>query len=663
MWTIVALVLSLVVSANAQGVSLLGDSDFNASIDSADLRADAGGQDWYESRQDVPTLVTLDLTNVGGNATKKAKLTASTVGNAYLTQEFSTPQTQQFAAQWDIYVDSILDRPDSSYDRAAWVFIGDDTGTTPNRIGPNAEDSERFVYLGFYKPGGGTSGTMDLIARQSSAAATTYTTVATGLSLKRWYTIRVYCDLAQDTYEVYIDGQLQGTVKARTPKDSVTHISFAEWPQDEGAAIFYVDNVTAESSAADQTSDDRVADVAIQSDGKIVALGHRIREDDRGRSGEFCLARYNTDGSLDASFSSDGYVTTHIAARSDDPECVIIQPDGKIIAAGACTHDNYDRDFALVRYLANGEMDPSFGDDGIVFTDLESGSTDHIADIALQPDGKIVAVGMSDINGRWDFALARYDRFGNLDPTFSGDGKVITPMGTDMDMAESVAIRPDGKIVVVGQVWDEVNWDYEIGLARYNTDGSLDGSFSWPDGKLIADISGEDDYINSMVLQPDGKIVLAGRSDDALLVARYNPNGSRDASFMGAGIFRISIGLGGGAAASVALQPDGKIVAAGYSNSGDNYLDFTLVRCNADGSLDESFGVDGIATSDFASSHDVAYSVALQSDGKIVMAGYTAEFEPPEQYDNFDFALTRHNTDGSLDLSFSGDGKVTTDFP
>ncbi|MBN1508540.1 MAG: PASTA domain-containing protein [Sedimentisphaerales bacterium] len=228
-------------------VPLLVDGDFDVSSDSTALRANSGSQDWYESREDVPTLVTLDTANVGGNATKKVKLTGSATGSACLTQEFSTPQAQQFAAQWDIYVDSILDRPGSSYDRAAWVFIGDDTGTTAGRTGPNAEDSERFVYLGFYKAGGGSSGTMELVAREGSTSATTFTTVATGLSLKKWYTITVVCDMTQDNYDVYVDGKLKKTVKARTPKSSVTHISFAEWAQSEGAATFYVDNVVAEA--------------------------------------------------------------------------------------------------------------------------------------------------------------------------------------------------------------------------------------------------------------------------------------------------------------------------------------------------------------------------------------------------------------------------------
>jgi len=226
-----------IVGGSLAPAQILVDADFNASSDSAALRANSAGQDWCESRQDVPTLLSLDRTPVGGNATAKAKFTASSTGNAYLTQEFSSPQRQTFSVQWDIYVDSILDLPDHP-DRAGWMLIGDDTGTDPARIGPNAEDSERFVYMAFYKDGGGTTGTMDLVARES-----VYTTVATGLNLKQWYTIKVTLDLADDTYDVYVNGQHKATIAARTPKGSITHVSFAQW--NDGAGAFYVDNVTA----------------------------------------------------------------------------------------------------------------------------------------------------------------------------------------------------------------------------------------------------------------------------------------------------------------------------------------------------------------------------------------------------------------------------------
>lgn len=154
----------------------------------------------------------------------------------------------QVSIQWDIYVDSILFQNFSGNptgnpqpDRAAWMLIGDDTGTDPTRIGPNAEDSERFVYLAFYKNGGGSSGTMDLVARGRTDSWTNFTTVASNLQMKRWYTIKVTLNLGAGTYDVYVDGTRMATVTSRNSKSSVTHLSFAQW--DDGAGSFYVDNV------------------------------------------------------------------------------------------------------------------------------------------------------------------------------------------------------------------------------------------------------------------------------------------------------------------------------------------------------------------------------------------------------------------------------------
>lgn len=218
---------------------LLVDSEFNDSTSSEDLRANGAGQDWYESRNQYPSLLFLDENDVGGNAGKKAGFVANSSSNAYLTQEFSSPQTGVFTVQWDIYVDSILDITGNP-DRAGWMLIGDDT-TAGN--GPNAYNDERFVYMAFFKDGGGTTGTMDLVARDRDDGWTAFTTIATGLSLKQWYTIKVVCDLIADTYDVYIDGVFKATVSSRRLKDSVTHISFAQW--NDGAGAFYVDNVFA----------------------------------------------------------------------------------------------------------------------------------------------------------------------------------------------------------------------------------------------------------------------------------------------------------------------------------------------------------------------------------------------------------------------------------
>ena len=221
------------------GGPLLKDSDFNANMDDDDLRGSIPpGEYWYESREDDPSLLTLHTTNIGGNSTKKAGFAASSSGNAYLTQQFSAAQTGIFAVQWDIYVEEIVDI--SGTDRAGWMLIGDNSGST--RPGPNSDEGERFVLMGFFKNGGGTSGTMDLVAMDRDDAWSGYTTITTGLNIGEWYTIRVICNVPAGTYDVYVDGTYQATVTSRQPKDSVTHISFAQWH--DGAGAFYVDNVS-----------------------------------------------------------------------------------------------------------------------------------------------------------------------------------------------------------------------------------------------------------------------------------------------------------------------------------------------------------------------------------------------------------------------------------
>jgi uncharacterized repeat protein (TIGR02543 family) len=217
---------------------ILVDSEFTSSADSADLRNNSTSQDWYESRNNVPTLLFLDTNSIGGNTGKKAGFTASSSGNAYLTQEFSAAQTGRFSVQWDVYIDSILDI--SGTDRAGWMMIGDDFD---GASGPNQPANERFVYMAFYKNGGGTSGTMDLVAKNSTDAFTANATIASGLSLKQWYTIRVVCNVPAKTYDVYVDGVFVATVSSAFARTSVTHISFAQW--NDGAGAFFVDNVYA----------------------------------------------------------------------------------------------------------------------------------------------------------------------------------------------------------------------------------------------------------------------------------------------------------------------------------------------------------------------------------------------------------------------------------
>ncbi|MBE3137904.1 MAG: DUF2341 domain-containing protein, partial [Thermoplasmata archaeon] len=211
---------------------LLVDSMFDTSVDSADLRANSTSQDWYESRNNVPTQLTLDESNIGGNVGKKAMFTGSTAGNAYMSQEFSSAQSGQVSVVWDVYVVEIVPTYNS-----AWMFIGDNSVNTGSDAGkgPCSTAAERFARLSFTNDG---SGGMNLIGRSGS---TTDVTIMTGLSLNTWYTLKVVADLDTDTYDVYVDGLYQTTLNAHTPKSSVTHVSFATW--NDGPGTFYIDNV------------------------------------------------------------------------------------------------------------------------------------------------------------------------------------------------------------------------------------------------------------------------------------------------------------------------------------------------------------------------------------------------------------------------------------
>ncbi len=362
-------------------------------------------------------------------------------------------------------------------------------------------------------------------------------------------------------------------------------------------------------------------------------------------------------GELDTTFGSGGIVVTPIGDFEDRGTGIAIQTDGKILVAGySDSHigpgsTNYD--FALMRYNADGSRDTSFGALGRVITAIGP-AHDQGRGLAIQTDGKIVLVGSSENGSNTDFAVVRYNTDGSLDTSFGVGGKVTTAIGSASDSAQSVAIQADGKIVVAGYSYNGSNND--IAVVRYNANGSLDTSFDG-DGKVVTDMAGLKDGANGVVIQPDGKIVVAGSanngSDDDFAVVRYNADGSLDTSFDGDGKVTTAVGSTSEVGYSVILQSDGKIVVAGASSNGINN-DFAVVRYNTDGSLDSSFDGDGKVTTAIGSGTDTASGVALQADGKMVVAGTS------NNGTNNDFALARYNADGSLDTSFGSSGTVMT---
>jgi uncharacterized delta-60 repeat protein len=252
------------------------------------------------------------------------------------------------------------------------------------------------------------------------------------------------------------------------------------------------------------------ASVAVQPDGKIVAAGNVSAP----VNFDFGLSRYNTDGTLDLSFGVGGKVTTTFGGQSDVLASVAIQQDGKIIVAGGAVISLFSN-FALARYNSNGTLDASFGTGGKVTTNFSGSTFESFAEsVAVQLDGKIVAAGGVDTSGGFDFALVRYNSDGTLDASFGTSGKVTTDFTSPSDFALSVAIQQDGSIVAAGRTFTGPDSDsFHSALARYNGNGTLDASFG-TGGKVTNIFGGQRDILNSVAIQQDGKIVAAGGVTD-----------------------------------------------------------------------------------------------------------------------------------------------------
>jgi len=368
-----------------------------------------------------------------------------------------------------------------------------------------------------------------------------------------------------------------------------------------------------------RVGDSEAYGLAIQADGKIVAAGVANRGFGDSR---FALTRYNLNGSLDRTFSGDGKVTTNFTPGGDPANDVAVLPGGRIVAVGEAG----GRQFGVARYWGNGTLDRTFGGDGKVTTNFERGS-DRAFGVAIQMDKKIIAVGrVAGSGGR--FGLARYNTNGTLDITFGGDGKVGTNFTTRNDAASGVAIQPDGKILAAGSAGRYQYSHGQFALARYNPDGTLDPTFGGT-GKVVTDFTGGDEGALGVAIQSDGKIVTVGEATDIddesntdFALARYNADGAPDQSFGSGGQVRTDL-VYGDSAAAVQIQADGKLVVAGTAET-----EFTIARYNSDGALDASFGNGGVVFLHFPVGFPPsAYALALQSNGRIVAAGTTDQVD------------------------------------
>jgi uncharacterized delta-60 repeat protein len=370
-------------------------------------------------------------------------------------------------------------------------------------------------------------------------------------------------------------------------------------------------------------------------------------------------------GALDASFGTGGRVRAALSFSDDIANAAAVQQDGKIITAGLSTAVTGTMFFTIARFQPNGALDTTFGF-------RQNGWTDDIVGTAraleLQPDGKIVAAGDTGalLLSNSDFLIARYNTNGTLDTTFGSqsNGSVTMGMGYDHDVVRSLAIQADGKIIVAGDGLNSGSSNYVSIIARFNADGTPDTSFA-DGGKRIMDTIGTASQALVVKVQSDGMIVVGGEFRDgsgpaSFYLARYDSNGAPDISF-NSGIVTASPGADPGLA-DIAILPNGKIIVAGTTNSNTN-ADLFLMRYNADGTLDTTFGSTGtVITNDVMNGRETASGLAVQTDGKIVVS---ATFQPSTgTILTIDFAVFRYDADGALDTTFGGNGygMVTTDF-
>jgi uncharacterized delta-60 repeat protein len=367
---------------------------------------------------------------------------------------------------------------------------------------------------------------------------------------------------------------------------------------------------------------------------------------------------WSQDGTLDPTFAGDGLVITTLGTFDDAAIGMALQRDRRIVVVG---HTYLDGRYAFVvaRYLLNGAPDSSFGTNGVTTTFIGTGDARAQA-VAIQNDGDIVVAGLSVIDAREVLTVARYnEKTGALDNTFNGTGIVQTPVGTGWSAAHAVAIDAEGRIMAAG--YSQSGPDYVMALVRYQKNGELDPTFG-SNGIVTVQFSIGNDVAHGLAIGGPDNIYLAGSShrtgsNTDVAIAMVKSSGELNGAFGSGGKYRhASVGAFNEYGFGMTLQRDGKPVVVGYTNS--LFHDVLVTRYTQGGELDTEFGVNGIVTTDVGTGTDYgeASTVAVQSDDKIVVAGLR------NYGSKTDFALIRYMPNGSVDRTFGDTGFVSTDF-
>ncbi len=378
------------------------------------------------------------------------------------------------------------------------------------------------------------------------------------------------------------------------------------------------------------TAGGEVFDMIIQPDDKIVVVGSN-----GSGAYDMTIMRFNADGSTDNTFGTNGKVTVDFNGGNDNALCVALQNDGKILVGGSCQQSpsNNNSNLAIIRLNTNGTLDNTFGTGGKYSYDIDGFAFDEIYDITIQSDGKIVAVGKGGTDMFNKTFVLRLNSNGSHDNSFDSDGilKAFGFPGGIMSTIYAVLVQPDGKILIAGS-------STSCSLARLNSNGTIDNTFGTNGGIIIYHAS----YGNYLALQPDGKILLSNYNviGNNTLLCRINSNGTLDNSFGNSGMASLNVNTGQYThSKGIYLQSDGKILLSGSAFINGSTSDLLLAQYNSDGTLNTSFGPinNGYVTTSLASSdEDRGKCVGVQSNGKIILAGSPCT-------GSCKFALVRYN--------------------
>ena len=371
-------------------------------------------------------------------------------------------------------------------------------------------------------------------------------------------------------------------------------------------------------------------------------------------------------GDLDLDFNSSGLfaLKVGIGGYVGNAEEVVQQSDNKLVLAGwGVVQNDHGADFIAIRISQTGTLDSSFGTEGVASADFDGDDDDDVALSAIaQPDGKLILAGLASVSSTaYDIGLARFDVDGSLDSTFGTDGLVTLDLGGDSEFVTSLALQSDGRVVTAAGT--NSGGFKRCTVVRFNANGSLDTTFG-VDGSAPIDFGGVECAPSDLKRQSDGKLVLVasvgGATTRDFAVARLTAGGTLDASFDGDGLLVVDFDGNDDAVGSIAIQADDAIVAAGYSvDSAKRSFNPALVRINGNGSLDDGFGSAGRAIVDLGNA-SALYAIVAQADGTLVATGFrrrTEEIDSPG-----DLILARFSSDGALDTSFGIDGVATADF-